>query len=361
MNILGIETSCDETAVAIVQEGSQVLSSVVSSSQALHAQFGGILPELASRKQFEFMLPCLTQALREAFPADQSLSIQQVIQTKIDAIAVTIGPGLIGSLLIGVETAKTLAWLNNKPIIPVNHVLAHPYANFLSKTAATMDFPAIALVVSGGHTELYLMQSDHELIWLGGTIDDAAGEAFDKSARLLGLPYGGGQAIETIAQEYRPELFTQLPLTLPRPLLHAAGLDFSFSGLKTAIQRAWKNESYSVIPERQRQILFAHHIQAAITDVLVVKTIQAANLHSAKSLIFGGGVSANKHFRSTMQTIAASKHLTCYFPPIELCTDNAAVIACYAYFHFSPHNYREISATPSLSVETNLTIDSKAS
>lgn len=336
MNILGIETSCDETAVAVVKDGKEVLSSVVASSHEFHAQFGGILPELASRKQLEFMIPTLQEVLKQ-YPLSE-----------IDAVAVTVGPGLIGSLLIGVECAKTIAMVTGKPIVPVNHVLAHPYANFLTTQSfhppLTIQFPAIALVVSGGHTELFLMNTEKEMKWLGGTIDDAAGEAFDKSARLLGLGNGGGKALEELAAQCINESASQR-VTLPRPLLHDNTLNFSFSGLKTAIQRA-----YTKINDLEPQ--FAYEIQEAITDVLVKKTLKAATQYSAQSILLGGGVSANKRLRekfiaATRQQVNASLH----FPSFEYCTDNAAVIASYAYYHYLPQNYREISASPSLSVE----------
>ena len=232
MNILGIESSCDETAAAVVQDGKTVLSSVISSSHELHKQYGGILPELASREQLSYMFPVIEQAMNQAFQNEENL--HQSIQHNIDAIAVTIGPGLIGSLLMGVETAKTLSFVTKKPLIPVNHVLAHPYANFVIDPTSSIQiqnssiqFPAIALVVSGGHTELFLMNSEKEMKWLGGTIDDAAGEAFDKAARLLGYGNEGGPAIAKAASTIK-RTSTLYNSKLPRPLLHDDTLNFSF-------------------------------------------------------------------------------------------------------------------------------------
>lgn len=343
MNILGIESSCDETAAAVVKDGTVVLSSIVSSSHDLHNQFGGILPELASREQLFFMLPVVQQALQKAFPKEES--IKTALENNIDAIAVTIGPGLIGSLLIGVETAKTLSLLTGKPLIPVNHVLAHPYANFIkSKRAQGPTFPAIALVVSGGHTELFLMKSERKMHWLGGTIDDASGEAFDKSARLLGFGNGGGPAIASAASTHNIQHSTHT-LHLPRPLLYNETLNFSFSGLKTALQRAWNKQENT----QETAAMFSYEIQEAITDVLVFKTLKAAEKYNAVSILLGGGVSANQRLRDKF--IQTDSNYSFYFPPLELCTDNAVVAALYAYYHQSPHNYREISASPSLSIE----------
>jgi N6-L-threonylcarbamoyladenine synthase len=351
MNILGIETSCDETAAAVVKDGRQVLSSIVATSHDFHSQFGGVLPELASRKQLECMIPVLTQALQDAF-GNTAVSFYELIQHNIDAIAVTVGPGLIGSLLIGTECAKTLSYTTDIPVIPVNHVHAHIYANFISSQGNrpnSTSFPAIALVVSGGHTELFLMQDEQTLKWLGGTIDDAAGEAFDKSARLLGLGNGGGKAIEEHASAYTNK--TTRLLKLPRPLIHEDSYRFSFSGLKTAVQREWNtyNEQFQKNKETT-QILFAYEIQEAITDVLVKKTLRAAAMYTVDSILVGGGVSANKTLHQKFLDKTKETNISVFVPSIELCTDNAAAIASCAFFHYSPQNYRFISATPSLGV-----------
>lgn len=317
MKILAIETSCDETACAIVEDGVKILSNVVASSAAMHEKYGGIVPEVAAREQLACIIPTIQEALKQANTDYQF----------IDELAVTVGPGLIGSLLVGVETAKTIAFVTGKPLIPVNHVLAHMYANFVGGTK--IEFPAISLVVSGGHTELFLMTSPKDLTWLGGTLDDAAGECFDKAARLLGFGHGGGVAIEKNAKK-------STLVKLPRPLMHDGTLNFSFSGLKTAIMREWNKNN----PD---QAGFAYEIQEAITDVLAKKTLHAAEIYNAKSILLSGGVAANLRLREKLPTAIA--------PPIPLCTDNAVYIASYAYFRGTPIDWHQITAIPDLSVE----------
>lgn len=337
MKILAIETSCDETAAAVVEDGMKILSSVVASSTAMHEKYGGIVPEIASREQLKVIIPVIKETLEEA-----KLSISD-----IDQIAVTIGPGLIGSLLIGVETAKAIAFATKKPLIPVNHVIAHMYANFLSPSQ-TIEFPAVSLVVSGGHTELFLMESEKKLTWLGGTLDDAAGEAFDKTARLLGSANGGGAAIEKAAKKFVAH-DSSFDVKLPRPLLHDNSLKFSFSGLKTAVVREWNKQ------EQHNETItnaFAHEIQEAITDVLVAKTIRAAHQYQAKSILIGGGVAANTRLRDKL--IAHSSSFRICVPPVSLCTDNAAYIASYAFFKGKPLDWHDITALPDLSVEKNI-------
>ncbi len=350
MTILAIESSCDETASAVIKDGTTILSNVIASSSAMHEKYGGIVPEVASREQLKCILPTIQEALEEA----------HLMYDSIDAIAVTIGPGLIGSLLIGVETAKTIAYVTKKPLIPVNHVLAHLYANFLSSSnenssrAKSRDcpiaFPAIGLVVSGGHTELFLMNSVKELKWLGGTIDDAAGEAFDKTARLLGFGSRGGLAIQESASLYKIQN-TKYKIQLPRPLLHDDTLNFSFSGLKTAIMRTWHACHPELVSgsksEKVLQSEFAYEVQEAITDVLVAKTIKAAELHNASSILIGGGVAANLRLRKKFQKLPFNFHC----PPVALCTDNAAYIGSYAFFRGTPVNWHTIEAVPDLSVE----------
>ena len=363
MKILGIESSFDETAAAIVEDGKTILTNVVASSAQMHQKYGGVVPEVAARKQIEAMIPVLTEAMT-GFTKDD-----------IDAIAITIGPGLIGSLLVGVETAKTLAFAWKKPIIPVNHVLAHIYGVFLSDpNNATMQqfnneevfFPAIALVVSGAHTELYLMKDERTLKWLGGTLDDAAGECFDKCARLLGLPYPGGPEIATQAANYEP-LTMNHELELPRPMMNDSTLNFSFSGLKTAVLREWRKFSSQLtthLPRRQAgnsqlTTYFAYEIQEAITDVLVAKTIAATREYKARSIIVTGGVAANQRlsqkFYSQLtthpSTALGTGNLQIFIPPPHLCVDSAAYIAAYAYYHKVPVDWRKIKARPDLEVE----------
>ncbi len=350
MKILAIESSCDETAAAVVENGTTVLGSVVASSTLMHAKYGGIVPEVAAREQLVCIIPTIEEALKQS---KESLA-------SIDQIAITVGPGLIGSLLVGVETAKTIALTTGKPLVPVNHVLAHMYANFVpSEKPSTMNhepitFPAISLVVSGGHTELYLMKSVRDLTWLGGTLDDAAGEAFDKTARLLGFENRGGPAIQEAALQSRVSLRETKNITkLPRPILHDGTLNFSFSGLKTAILR-----EVNKLKEKQQfnnstiQQL-AYEVQEAITDVLVKKTLSAASQHQARSILLSGGVAANLRLREKIQSAINNELLPMNFfvPPVALCTDNAVYIASYAYFRGTPVDWHDITAVPDLSVE----------
>ena len=331
MNILAIESSCDETAAAVIQDGSKILSNVIATSSTMHQKYGGIVPEVASREQLRCILPVIQEALTTA----------NCTFDTIDAIGVTTGPGLIGSLLIGVEAAKTIAYVTEKPIIPVNHVLAHIYANFLEHPdKKDIVFPAIALVVSGGHTELFLMNSKKDLRWLGGTIDDAAGEAFDKAARLLGFGSAGGLAIQKNATK-------KSSITLPRPLMHDSTLNFSFSGLKTAIMREVTKQKE--LPEFNEKIIgqLAYEVQEAITDVLVKKTLQAVKMYAAQSILIGGGVASNLRLREKFSASNTSFHC----PPVALCTDNAAYIGSYAYYRGEAVNWKTIEATPDLSVE----------
>ncbi len=335
MIILAIESSCDETSAAVVVDGVTVLSNVVATSAAMHAKYGGIVPEVAAREQLKVIIPTIDEALKQA----------KTDLTSIDAIAIAVGPGLIGSLLIGVETAKTLALATGKPLIPVNHVLAHMFANFIGNQK--IEFPAISLVVSGGHTELFLMESPKKLSWLGGTLDDAAGEAFDKTARLLGFENRGGPAIQEASAKFQIEK-SKFKTKLPRPLLHDGSLNFSFSGLKTAIWREWNK-----LPERDEDITsaFAYEVQESITDVLVSKTIHAAKRYSAKSILVSGGVAANLRLREKIQDAAEKNSVKLFIPPIGLCTDNAAYIGSYAFFRGQPADWHTITAIPDMSVE----------
>lgn len=357
MNILAIETSCDETACAVVRDGTKIISNVVASSSAMHEKYGGIVPEVAAREQLKCIIPVIREALKalespETFHAiqasesssDQASLMNEVIKRNIDAIAVTVGPGLIGSLLVGVETAKTIAFVTGKPIIPVNHVLAHMYANFVG--GKQINFPAISLVVSGGHTELYLMKSTKDLTWLGGTLDDAAGECFDKTARLLGFGHGGGLAIEKAASKK-----SDLKVKLPRPMMDGS-FNFSFSGLKTAVMREWKKANNPNLAPA-----FAHEIQESITDVLVEKTLRAAKQYHAKSILLSGGVASNIRLREKFSIL--NSQFSIHAPLAHFCTDNAVMIGACASFLGSftlskaegPAAWRDITATPDLSVE----------
>jgi N6-L-threonylcarbamoyladenine synthase len=363
MRILAIESSCDETAAAVIENGTTIISNVVSTSKEMHEKYGGIVPEVAARMQLSYILPAITEALAP-YNKQSNHSLLTLINEHIDAIAIAVGPGLIGSLLVGVETAKTIAMVTHKPIIPVNHVLAHMYANFINinqhKTNNSetkqenlqIQFPAISLVVSGGHTELYLMHSPNKLVWLGGTLDDAAGECFDKTARLLGFGHGGGVSIQEAAGKFQPSDTLPNPIRLPRPMLDRDNeLNFSFSGLKTAILREVNMcKTNNLFSEASIRYL-SHEVQETITDVLVKKTLLAAHKHNAKSILLSGGVSANLRLREKFQTTLTHEHIDLYVPPVTLCTDNAVYIGAYAYFRGTPEPWNNINAVPNLSVE----------
>jgi N6-L-threonylcarbamoyladenine synthase len=345
MIILGIETSCDETGAALVERRSDgllyALTNEVTSSLSLHAKTGGIIPENAGREQLKYILPVIKKAKDEKSWED------------IDAIAVTVGPGLIGSLLVGVETARTIAYTLNKPIIPVNHLYGHIFANFicLSSKQATQNlknprgvdiqFPALALVVSGGHTDLVLMKSYQRITVIGGTRDDAAGEAFDKIGRLLGLPYPAGPLIAKLAEKGNPKTFS-----LPRPLIGSDDFDFSFSGLKTAVLREVKkinqlnNETINNI---------CASVQQAIIDVLVRKTLKAAKFYKVKSILLGGGVAANDQLRKQLELYATNliPFVKILIPQKSLCTDNGAMIAAAGFFA-TPVPWQKITVDPEL-------------
>jgi len=323
MRILGIETSCDETAASVVKNGTKVLSNVVASSSDMHTKTGGIIPENAARQQVISIIPVIEKALSEGI----GWKIGSI--PKIDAIAVTAGgPGLIGSMLIGVETAKTLSYAWNKPIIPVVHLFAHLYANWLNDKPYP-KFPAVVLTVAGGHTDLFLMKDHGKFSWLGGTRDDAAGEAFDKTARLLGLPYPGGPSIQKSAEGGNKD-----SISLPRPLINSDDFDFSFSGLKTAVLREVSKG------EKVKKSNFAAAIQESISDVLSAKTVKASVKYKAKTVLIAGGVAANKRLR---ELITERSKVPVFIPPISFCTDNATFIASHAYFNFNKIPWNKIN------------------
>ena len=335
MTILGIETSCDETGAAVVEKKGRELfvrSNEIASSLSLHAETGGIIPETAAREQLRYILPTIEGA------------IQGIGWNHIDAIAVTYGPGLIGSLLVGVETAKTLAYVLKKPLLPVNHMYGHIYANWLTREEGgdkEISFPALALVVSGGHTDLIIIENHETFEVIGGTRDDAAGEAFDKIGRLLGLPYPAGPAIAQLAETGDRKAFD-----LPRPLLGSDDFDFSFSGLKTAALRETKK-----IKNLNEKILsdFCASVQWSITDVLVKKTIKAAAHYDVKSLLLGGGVAANEQLRESLRETLRLRlpSTTLFVPERKFCTDNAAMIAAAGFFA-QPLPWQEVTADPQL-------------
>ncbi len=312
--ILGIETSCDETAAAIVKNGREVLSNIVNSQIAIHQQFGGVVPEVASRKHIENIAAVVNSAFQEA-----GLSHRD-----IDAVAVTNMPGLIGALLVGLSFAKAFAYGLRLPLITVNHLHGHIYANFLEHD--NIVFPAVCLVVSGGHTSLLYMKGigDYELI--GSTKDDAAGEAFDKVARFLGLGYPGGPAVERAARQGQAGLYH-----LPRVFLDRNDYEFSFSGLKTATMNLWRKIEKT---EGNKPGDIAAEFQAALVDVLVEKTMRAAEAYKVKTIMMAGGVAANKFLRENMTKMCKQGDYNLYYPSLALCTDNAAMIAGKAYHDY---------------------------
>ena len=326
--ILAIETSCDETAAAVVQDGRLILSNVVASQIDLHRQYGGVFPEMASRQHVITILPVLRQALQDA----------QVQWDALDAIAVTRGPGLAGSLLVGVNAAKGVAWARGLPLLGINHLEGHIYSNWLEAPGNHPDktFPVLVLIVSGGHTELILMTDHGHYQRLGGTIDDAAGEAFDKVARVLNLGYPGGPAIQQAALDGDPHAFAFPKARTRHPY------DFSFSGLKTAVLREVQrleglkpHQSRKLVPTKQLspQTIadLAASFQRALVDALVEKTIRAAEETQVTEICVCGGVSANALLRQTMRERSP---VPVSVPPIYLCTDNAAMIGAAAHYRF---------------------------
>ncbi|WP_273837255.1 tRNA (adenosine(37)-N6)-threonylcarbamoyltransferase complex transferase subunit TsaD [Guptibacillus sedimenti] len=304
--ILGIETSCDETAVAIVKDGKEVLANVVASQIESHKRFGGVVPEIASRHHVEQMTLILEEALNEA----------GLTMDEIDGIAVTEGPGLVGALLIGVNTAKALAFAHQKPLIGTHHIAGHIYANQL---VAELTYPLLALVVSGGHTELVYMPSEGEFEVIGETRDDAAGEAYDKVARTLQLPYPGGPHIDRLAAEGEPSV------PLPRAWLEKGSYDFSFSGLKSAVINTVHNAK-----QRNEELKpgdLAASFQASVVEVLVTKTLRAAEEYDVKQVLLAGGVAANKGLRGSLIEAFEGSGRELVIPPLYYCTDNAAMIA----------------------------------
>jgi N6-L-threonylcarbamoyladenine synthase len=304
--ILAIETSCDETAVAIVKNGTELLANIVASQIESHKRFGGVVPEVASRHHVEQITIVMEEALNKAElePAD------------LTAVAVTEGPGLVGALLIGVNAAKAFAFAHGLPLVPVHHIAGHIYANRLVKE---MTFPLLSLIVSGGHTELVLMEGHGTFKVIGETRDDAAGEAYDKVARTLNMPYPGGPHIDKLAQEGEPNI------DLPRAWLEPESLDFSFSGLKSAVINTVHNATQRgevIKPED-----LAASFQASVVDVLVEKTYRAAEQYKVKQVLLAGGVAANKGLRKALEERFKDTGYDLVIPPLHLCTDNAAMIA----------------------------------
>lgn len=315
MLLLAIETSCDETAAAVVRDGREILSSVISSQIAIHAAYGGVVPEIASRKHLESLAPVVSQALRDAGIGMEAL----------EGVAVTRGPGLSGALLVGFSAAKAIAAARQIPFVGVHHIEGHLFAPFLEQR---IEFPFLALVVSGGHTHLYHVAGFGRYTTLGRTIDDAAGEAYDKCAKIMGMPYPGGALIDKMAKNGNPDA-----VRLPRPLLHDGTLNFSFSGLKTAVlQHVMKNPV--VLPGGDADDLCAS-FQKAVCDVLAAKTLAALQQTGAARLVVAGGVACNSGLRQRMSELCRGQGVELYIPSPALCGDNAAMLGVPGDYYLS--------------------------
>lgn len=331
-HLLAIETSCDETSVAIVKDGREVLANLVSSQIDTHRQFGGVVPEIASRQHVENITLMIEEAVRVA----------GVQTARLDAIAVTQGPGLVGALLVGVVAAKSLAMAMDLPLIGTHHIAGHIYANQLT---GDIEYPALALVVSGGHTELVLLEREGSFRIVGRTRDDAVGEAYDKVARALNFPYPGGPYVDRLAHE------TEAEIALPRAWLEPDSLDFSFSGLKSAvlaeINRArMKGETLDAAA-------LARGFQASVIEVVTVKAMRAAALYGVRQMLLCGGVAANRGLRAKLADLCAEANLPLLVPPLSLCTDNAAMIAAAADLKWRRGQFTplDMKADPQLSLE----------
>lgn len=308
--ILAIETSCDETAAAVIENGDTIRSNVVATQMESHARFGGVVPEIASRHHVEVVTAVVEEALEKAKVTYQDLT----------AVAVTEGPGLVGALLVGIHAAKAIAFAHGLPLIGVHHIAGHIYANQL---VAKLQFPLLALVVSGGHTELIYMEKDGQFQVIGQTRDDAVGEAYDKVARALALPYPGGPNVEQLADT------AEATLDLPRSWLEKDSYDFSFSGLKSAVLNRLNNDKQrGIVTDRAA---LAKGFQESVVDVLVAKTVRAQAQFNVKQVVLAGGVAANKGLRKALTEAFANKDVTLLVPPLSLCTDNAAMIGACAH------------------------------
>ena len=312
MIILGIESSCDETSASIVKNGTEEIATVISSQIDIHKDYGGVVPEIASRHHVKNITIVLEECLEKA----------NMTMEEVDAIAITFGPGLIGSLLIGLEAAKTLAWIYQKPLIPVHHIAGHIYANSLVRP---LKFPLLALVVSGGHTELIEMTNHYNFKKLGGTLDDAIGECYDKVARVMGLEYPGGPKLDKLSKEGKPTYKLPIPL-------HDDSYNFSFSGLKSAVINLAHNERQRKEPIRQADL--AASFQKVAVESVVRKTKKAIEDKQIKYLIVAGGVAANQILRGEIEKLASEEQIEMSVPPMKYCTDNATMIAAAGYYAY---------------------------
>ncbi len=329
MIILALETSCDETAVSLVKDNEYILADLLSSQIDLHQTYGGVVPELACRRHIESIGPLMNEALAKA----------GIGLSKVDAVAVTAGPGLIGALLVGVSYAKSLAYALGKPLIAVHHLAGHIQAAFIEHRK--IAFPALALVVSGGHTNLYMMPEQGRYRLVGKTVDDAAGEAFDKGARMLGLGYPGGPVIDRLARKGDPEKF---PFT--RPYRSSEHTDFSFSGLKTALRQCLMKIPQSIKETTAFQKDIAAGFQEAIIGSLVEKTFQAAQKEHVNSIIICGGVASNSLLRTRIETAAAQHGISVHIPSPRYCTDNGAMIAMAGFLEFERGRFASLNLNP---------------
>lgn len=330
--ILCIETSCDETAASVIKNGNEIISNEVVTQMMTHKKFGGVVPEVASRQHVEVMTTVIDEALKNA----------NMQMDDIDAIAVTEGPGLIGALLVGVASAKALAFSHQKPLIPVHHIAGHIYANHLVKP---LEFPLIALIVSGGHTELIYMKNHLDFEVIGETRDDAVGEAYDKVARTIGLPYPGGPEVDRLAQ------IGQDTLNFPRVWLEKDSYDFSFSGLKSAVINTLHNKK-----QKNDEIIkedVATSFQNSVVEVLVGKTMAAVKDYDVQHLIVAGGVAANKGLRHALEEETGKLGIDLSIPPLNLCTDNAAMIGSVAHFLYENNRFSnmKLNGKSSLDIE----------
>jgi len=369
MRILSIESSCDETGASVVENKNgkiEVLSNILATSSDMHAKTGGIIPEDAAREQIKTIIPVIVEALIKSEHIDTSdfrenfVKARKILKENIDGIAVTYGPGLIGSLLIGVETVKAISLALEKPIYPVNHLLAHIYANFISSNSKSyklkaISFPLIGLIVSGGHTDLLYFKSHTDYEWLGGTRDDAAGEALDKIGRMLSLSYPAGPEIERRANDFKlktepasPSLGGNLKsqIKFQSPMLGSKDFDFSFSGLKSEVMRFIMGKELN--EDLKNEICYA--VQIAVIDVLIKKTLNAAEKYKCKTVLLGGGVSANKTLLEEFQLNAKRLSLNpkIHAPMREFATDNAAMIGAYALINGQKVSWDELKSNPEL-------------
>ena len=329
--ILAIESSCDETSASIVKNGSDDIATVILSSMDIHALYGGVVPEIASRCQIENITIVLEQTLENA----------GLTMDDIDGIAVAYGPGLVGSLLVGVTAAKTLSYIYDKPLVPVHHIAGHIYANNLG---TPMQFPLIALVVSGGHTDIIYMEDDYKFKRIGGTLDDAVGEAYDKVARTLGLKYPGGPVIDRLARDGKPHYELPLPLD-------DKSYDFSFSGLKSAVINLVHNEE-----QRGNEIVkedLAYAFQSRVVEILTKKTMRALKEYNVDNLIIAGGVSANSGIRARFEELCLKERINLSVPELKYCTDNAAMIGAAGYFAYKLGRRADLTLNAKANEELN--------